>query len=640
LKTATKEHDLEALLLSEYLVTEEQMARARRIGARLQNPKPVGEVLVELGQLPRSEYDRVVRLYRSQLSTFEILREDGALNESALATYEEVKSRDPERTDRDILVGDGLVTEEQYLLAFASKHGIPFIEPEAGLVDASLLSKVSVPYLIRNRVLPFRVADGHLTVIMADPLDNNLVSELEKSYAMPVKTWCATSSSIVQTLETLESLQSGQEQDVTTTLQYYDIEEAAQEDESGEGAIRMVDYLLFQAIRHGASDLHVEPLETRIRVRIRVDGVIRTLTDLPSDLAGRITSRIKVLSAMDIAERRLHQDGRFFVKIEGREVDIRVSSYASTFGETLVLRLLDRRRGLMPLDKLGLEPRILTMVREVALRDSSGLVLVTGPTGSGKTTSMYSFVDYINDDNIKIITAENPVEYILEGTTQCSVREKTGPTFADSLRAIVRQDPDVIVVGEIRDGTTANLAVEAALTGHKVLSTFHTEDAVSAVVRLLDMGIEPFLVSSTLTCIIAQRLVRQICEQCRRPGRHSRKDLRYMGLDVSDLARLPAFEGAGCPECEQTGYRGRIGVYEVLLLNDDFRDAILQRASSKDLRVLARQLRGFLTLHEAGLLKVASGAATLADVANRVPRDPGARPLATLTEAAAMRGDQ
>jgi type IV pilus assembly protein PilB len=630
-------HELEELLLEEGLVDTNQLERARRIVARLQKSKPVGEVLVELGQLARSEMDRVVRLHRSKLSIARVLQEEGSLDNDGLEAYVKAKSLNPRQTDRQILVDGALVTEDQFLRALSTKHDIPYVEPDVSLVDTTLLSDVSIPYLMRNKALPFRMTDGHLNVIMSDPLDSALINELERMYRSPVQPCVAASSKIEEALETLERLRDVEGQDVSTTLQYREINEMPEDDDSGEGAIRIVDYLIYQAISLGASDLHIEPLQNKVRARVRVDGVLRQLTDLPSDFSPRVVSRVKVLAGMDIAERRLHQDGRFFVKADGREIDIRVSAYACVFGETLVLRLLDRNRGLIPLDSLGFEDRILALLREVVLRSSSGLVLVTGPTGSGKTTTMYSFIDYVKDDTLKVITCENPVEYTLDGTAQCSVNEKTGPTFADSLRAIVRQDPDIIVVGEIRDGQTANLAVEAALTGHKVLSTFHTEDAVTAVIRLLEMGVEPFLVASTLSCVVAQRLVRRICDHCRKPGEYAKSDLRFLGLSREDVRGFPLVEGAGCPECEGIGYRGRTGIHEVLLLTDDFRDAVLRRAASRELRRLARESHGFLTLQEDGLLKVAAGMTTLSELAKSVPRDPGARGLSAIQEVAAMR---
>ena len=632
--------EFENLLLAEGLATEEQLTRARRVSARLQEPKSVGEVLVDLGQLTRSEHDRLVHLYRSKLGIARVLFEDAVLDENGLTRYETAKSKKPNLAERDVLLGEGLVTEEQYLRALCARDNIPFMEPDVSLVDTSLLAKVSIPYLLRQRAMPLSVVDGHLNVVMSDPLNTAMIDELERTYGMTIKPCAAVTAKIEEALRTLEQLRDNAGMEVTTALQYKDIEETPGDDDAGEGAVAIVDHLLSKAIQMGASDLHIEPLEHKVRARVRVDGVLRHLTDLPNDFAPRILSRIKVIAHMDIAERRLHQDGRLFVNAEGRDVDIRVSSYASIFGETLVLRLLDRRRGLIPLDTLGFEPRILAMLREVVLRSSSGLILITGPTGSGKTTTMYSFVDFTRDDSLKVISCENPVEYMLDGTTQCSVNEKSGPTFADSLRAIVRQDPDVIVVGEIRDGATAELATESALTGHKVFSTFHTEDGVATVVRLLEMKVEPFLVASTLSCIIAQRLLRRICEKCRRPAEPSKRDLRFLGLNRDYLRGVPLLAGAGCPECGGTGYVGRMGIHEVILLDDDFRDAILQRASSKDLRKLAKKIPGFLTLEEDGLLKVAAGRTTLSELADNAPRDADLRDMSTVKEVAALRRDR
>jgi type IV pilus assembly protein PilB len=636
-KTHGKSVEFEDLLLSEGLVTEEQLTRARRVSARLQEPKSVGELLVDLGQLTRSEHDRLVRLYRSKLGIARVLFENAILDEEGLARYDAMKSGNPNRSERDILLGEGLVTEEQYLRALSAKHEIPFLEPDISLVDIALLTKVSVPYLLRQKAMPLRVVDGHLNVVMSDPLDAALIDELERTYGITVKPCAAVKAKIEEALRALERGRDTTKVEAATELNYKDVEEMPQDEDAGEGAVTIVDHLLSKAIETGASDLHIEPMETKVRARVRVDGVLHHLTDLPNDFAPRILSRIKVIAHMDIAERRLHQDGRFFVSADGRDVDIRVSSYASVFGETLVLRLLDRRRGLIPLDDLGFESRILAMLREIVLRSSSGLVLITGPTGSGKTTTMYSFVDFTRDDSLKVISCENPVEYVLDGTTQCSVNEKSGPNFTDSLRAIVRQDPDIIVVGEIRDGRTAELATESALTGHKVFSTFHTEDGVATVIRLLEMKVEPFLVASTLACIIAQRLVRRTCEACRRPVEPSKRDLRFLGLNRDYLRGVPLLEGAGCPKCGGTGYVGRIGIHEVLLLDDDFRDAILRRASSRDLRELAKRIPGFLTLEEDGLLKVAAGRTTLSELADNVLRDTDLRDIATIREVAALR---
>lgn len=625
---------LEDLLIAEGVVSEAQVERARRIAERLEEPRRAADLLVEMGQLSRSDFERVQALHRSTLSLVEILHEDGALDDAGVAAFLRAKDDNPGFDDRALLVDGGLVSEDRYLHALSSRHGIPLVEPEPSLVDISLLQKASLPYLIRHRVLPMGIAEGELMVVMADPLDTDTLAELERIYRQPVRPFCATEARVLDALHTLERVREGKPSDASAALQYREVREIDSGDVAGEGAVAIVDYLLLRAIQMRASDLHIEPQEDKVRVRVRVDGVLQQLTSLPASVAPSVVSRLKVLAGADIAERRLHQDGRINVVVDGREVDIRVSTYVSVHGETLVMRLLDRRRGLVPLDDLGFESRVGAALRDVALRTSSGLVLVTGPTGSGKTTTLYSFVDYINDPSIKVISCEDPVEYVLGGVTQCSVNQKVGPTFADSLRAIVRQDPDVVVVGEVRDPTTANLAVEAALTGHKVFSTFHTEDAVGAVVRLAEMDVEAFLVASTLSCVVAQRLVRKVCDKCRAAAEPSREDLRFLGLERADLDGLGFVAGTGCAACDNTGFKGRVGIHEVLLPDDDFKDAIVRRVPSKELRRLARALPVFLTLQEAGLLKAAAGATTLGEVVANAPRDTSARKPAVLREIA------
>jgi type IV pilus assembly protein PilB len=626
-------HSLEALLVREGAATPVQIERARRIAERMKRKVRPGEVLVEMGQVSRTEYERIARLHLSQLGLVQILDEYGAFDAAGRAAYEAARDKAPHATERSLLVENGLVTEEQFLQAVSIRYDIPYVEPEVGIADPSLLARTSFPYLVRHKVLPLHIGDGTLTAILADPLDAQLLSELERIFHVPVKPCCATEAKIVEALQSMV-LRDGKPKSEGASLQYREIHESQGHDATGEGAVAILDHLLLRAIQLRASDLHIEPLEKKLRVRVRVDGVMQGLTDLPADFAPQVISRVKVLANCDIAERRLHQDGRICVRVEGREVDIRVSTYASMYGETIVMRLLDRSRGLVPLEELGFEPRVLAQVRELVLRSASGLVLVTGPTGCGKTTTLYSFVDFINDPTVKTISCEDPVEFVLEGVTQCSVNQKTGPTFADSLKAIVRQDPDNIVVGEIRDGVTAALAVEAALTGHKVFSTFHTEDSVGAVVRLVDMGVEPFLVSSTLACIVAQRLVRRSCERCSVPGEASREDLRFLSLDRAALTGTTLMRSHGCPACGGTGFKGRVGIHEVLMPDDDFRDAILRRAPSKELRLLARKLQGFLSLQESGVLKAFQGMTTLTEIVGNAPRDPAPRPPAALREAA------
>ncbi len=626
--------DLESLLVEEGSVTPADLERARRIAGRMQNARRPAELLVETGRLARAEFERVVRLHRSRLGLIDLLREDSVLTDEQASDCLRARFDRPELSDRDLLVGSGLVSEEQYLLALSAKHDIPMVVPDIGLVDPALLAKASFPYLLRNQVLPLREADGQMVAIFADPLDLEVRAEIERIFQREVRPCCATGPRILEALRTLERLKEGKSKQPDSSLQYREIGEVAPRDASGEGAVAIVDYLMIRAVQLRASDLHIEPLEKKVRVRVRLDGVLQPLTDLPSGFAPQVISRVKVLAGADIAERRLHQDGRISVRVEGREVDIRVSSYVSVYGETLVLRLLDRQRGLVPLQELGFGARVLPVLRDEVLRTSSGLVLVTGPTGSGKTTTLYSCVDYVHRPDIKVISCEDPVEYVMDGVIQCSVNSDTGPTFADSLRAIVRQDPDVIVVGEIRDDETAALAVQCALTGHKVLSTFHTEDAVGALIRLKEMRLPPYLIASTVTGIVAQRLLRRVCPECAAPAEAGRDDLRFLGLTRQDVAGMALVAGRGCEACGHTGFRGRIGVHELLQPDDDLRDAILGQAPSKDLRRLARRRPAFTTLQEAGVLKAAEGLTTLAEVVANAPRDPEPRAYRAIREIA------
>ena len=484
------------------------------------------------------------------MSVVEILLERGQLTDGAVQTYEKAKLAKPSPTDRDILVGRSLVSEEQYLKALGTKLDIPYVEPEVGEVDTSLFEKVTFAYLLNHQVMPLREEDGQILLVLARPEDEGLIVEMERIFGRHARRLCSTGFRITEALRTLERLKGRPADANAFKVQYRELDRATEgTQEAGEEAIQLVDYLLSRAVQLGASDLHIEPSLNKIRVRVRIDGVLHHLTDLPIDFNSRITARIKILARMDVTEKRNHQDGKIHVKLEGSEVDIRVSSYVSVFGETIVMRFLQRDKGILPLEKVGFQPRAFSSLTEVALKASSGMVLLVGPTGSGKTTTLYSFIDHANDPTEKVITCEDPVEYVIDGIVQCSVNSETGPTFPDSLRAIVRQDPDTIVVGEIRDKVTASLAIESALTGHKVFSTFHTEEAVGAYVRILEMGIESFLVASTLSAVVAQRLVRVLCPECKVPHRPNAAELRFLRLERSDLTGVELFGPGGCEKC-------------------------------------------------------------------------------------------
>ncbi len=635
--TALDVDSLVAALVQSGALKPASVDRATRIRARMESPPPLHEVLIEMGELTRDQLEVVARRRRTRMSLPEILVEDGAMDAAAEVIFRESKAKDPGLSDRDALIDGGLINEEQFLRALGSKLDIPFVEPEIGEIQTDLYRKIPFAYLLKNLVLPLRVDDNKLLVTVAHPEDYALIGEIERTFGMSARPFCSTRFRITETLRTLERLRGKPVEGDSYKIQYRDVDRANDsKQESGEEAVQLVDYLLARAVEMGASDLHIEPSPSKIRVRVRVDGVLHHLTDLPIDFTARVIARIKILARADVTEKRLHQDGKIHVKSGGREIDIRVSTYISIFGESIVMRLLDRARGILPIERLGFNPHTLSTLRDV-LGSSSGLVLTVGPTGSGKTTTLYSFIQHANDPTKKVITCEDPVEYTIDGIVQCSVNSKTGPTFADSLRAIVRQDPDTIVVGEIRDAVTAHLAAEATLTGHKVFSTFHTEEAVGAFVRLLEMGMEPFLVASTLTAVIAQRLVRKLCPECRVPYRPSAAELRVLCLTREETDGIQLHRSKGCPACSGTGFKGRVAIHEVLVPDDAFRDAVLTRTTSATLRELARTRPEFLTLQEDGVLKAASGITSLSEIIEGAPRDTAARSLDELRRIARSR---
>jgi type IV pilus assembly protein PilB len=382
----------------------------------------------------------------------------------------------------------------------------------------------------------------------------------------------------------------------------------------------IVDALLREAVEAGASDIHIEPMVDRIGVRFRVDGVLNPVRKVEKELGLPLSSRLKILAKADIAERRRHQDGRFLFDTGTQELDIRASFYVTVHGEAIVLRLLNNQAQLVDLNNLGMTPRVLRDFVDNVLGAPCGVVLVTGPTGSGKTTTLYSCVNHINNSDISIITAEHPVEYVIDGITQCSIDPSIDVTFEESLRHIVRQDPDVIVIGEIRDNFSAEAAIQAALTGHKVLTTFHTEDSIGGLLRLMNMDIEAFLISSTVVSVVAQRLLRKICPNCVEDYAPTSQDLRRLGYGQRDLAGAKFRTGRGCEACRHTGYSGRLGVYEVLILNEAVRNAILERQTSHAIRNISIEAAGLLTLIEDGVLKAAQGQTTLEEVIRVLPR--------------------
>jgi type IV pilus assembly protein PilB len=616
------------ILVEEGLLTEEQVARALRIQGRLEDKKPLATLVVELGWVSRPRVDDALRRHRRELSVDGILVEKGLATPAQLVAAQEAVKLLHGRTPGQHLVELGAVPERAYLEAYCEKHDLPFVDVDISLVSTPVLEKVSLRYLTRHRVLPLSVQDGKLNVVADGEDRRDVLAELSRLYGVPTSVCIGEPAKIAAVLALLAEGKTAAKAG-GGTIQYHDLAEAH---DGGKAAAEIVDAVLARGIREGASDIHVEPMQSKVRVRFRVDGSLVHVTDYPASYAPSIISRIKVLAQADIAERRIHQDGRLYVRSGAEDVDLRASFYVTVFGENAVLRILRKAKALVGLERMGFPPATLQTFVQDVLEPATGVVLVTGPTGSGKTTTLYAAVERLNDQTKKIITCEDPVEYIIDGITQCSVANRAGVTFVDSLKAIVRQDPDVILIGEIRDRESASMAVQSALTGHKVLTTLHTEDSVNALVRLVEMDVEPYLIASTVTAVLAQRLVRSQCPQCRADYTPTPHELRALSLPREEVAGYALTRGRGCPHCFYTGYRGRTGVYELLVMDDGLREAIVQKRPAHELRRLAFESPGFICLQEDGIAKALRGETTFSEVAENCPRSKTVRPLARLLE--------
>jgi general secretion pathway protein E len=513
--------------------------------------------------------------------------------------------------------------------ALAGAYDLPFAADLATAdVDGELLDRLPMQYARRNAVLPLRCDDDELVVAMADPRTLGPLDDLRVLYGRPVHAVVVPADVLAEAINRAYDRASGSAAELMDDLDEERLDLIATELEeprdlldTGDEApiIRLVNSLLFQAVKDRASDIHIEPFERALTVRFRIDGILYDVISPPKRFQAVIISRVKIMAGLNIAEKRLPQDGRLRTKVAGRDIDVRVSVIPTAYGERVVLRLLDRSSTLLGMEELGLNGRNLTLVGRL-VHQSHGIILVTGPTGSGKTTTLYAALSTINSSERNIITIEDPIEYQLDGVGQMQVNPKIDLTFANGLRSILRQDPDVIMVGEIRDGETAEIAIQAALTGHLVFSTLHTNDSASAVTRLVEMGTEPFLVSSSVIAVMAQRLVRRVCDACRRTVHPDQGTLAEIGLLPSAIAGRTIYAGgAGCDACKQTGYRGRTGIHELLVIDDDVRALIMKSADAAAIR-RAATLGGMLTLRQDGAAKVLVGETTIEEVL-RVTQD-------------------
>ncbi len=556
----------------------------------------------------------------------QILIDLGLIDEQQLATMLE------EQPMRGGLLGKlgvslGFYTDEQLGEALAEQWSTTFVTLYDRQIPPDVAKLISEPMAQLYRVIPLELSGNRLTVASADPQNIQVADELRTFLGYDIHICVATEPEIQKAIEKLYSSQTESVESLVDDLEADDELAAAAAAAGRDGVTdltsvealaesapvrKLLNMVLLLAIRDGASDIHFEPFETEFRIRLKADGVLQEMVPPPRHLAFAITTRIKVMANLDIAERRMPQDGRIELTVGGHPVDLRVSVLPTLFGESVVMRVLDRGVVSLDLEKVGMEAAMLRKFREVIMRPN-GIVLVTGPTGSGKTTTLYSALSELNHVEDKLITTEDPVEYDIDGIIQVPIDAEIGNTFANILRSILRQDPDRILVGEIRDVETAEIAVQASLTGHMVFSTLHTNDAPSTVTRLRDMGVPPFLITATVEAILAQRLVRRICANCREevvPGADVLADLE---LTTDQAVGKKFYRGRGCERCNRTGYKGRLGLFELLIMNDELRDMIMRNASTEDLRDAARRA-GMVTLRDSGLEGVFGGATTAEEV--------------------------
>jgi type IV pilus assembly protein PilB len=553
----------------------------------------------------------------------QILVDLGYLTEDQLWDVLEEQKQSPGEIIGQVAIRMGLVTDVQVTEALAEQWGMPVVNLAETTIPPNVLEIVPQTMADIYKIMPVSLKNNVLTVAMADPqnvaaLDDlrnflgydvrGAVSNLHDVEEAVARHYADKEDSIEQVIDQLKEAGLDQESNEDLPFDLASDEEIA----SAAPVRKLLNMVLLLAIKDQASDIHFEPFEDEFKIRVRADGVLYEMVPPPRHLANAITTRIKVMAELDIAERRLPQDGRIELNVGGNSVDLRVSVLPTMFGESVVLRILDRTVVQLDLNKIGMDATNLRRFRQI-IRNPNGIVLVTGPTGSGKTTTLYSALNELNEISTKVITTEDPIEYEIDGLIQVPVNPDIEVTFANVLRAILRHDPDIILVGEIRDYETAEIAIQSALTGHLVFSTLHTNDAPTAITRLRDMGVQPFLITATLEAILAQRLVRKICTECRTEFDPSDELLMELQLPIDQARQYSFYYGKGCARCNNSGYKGRTGIYELLEITDDVRDMITSDASVDDIRNFART-QGMTTLREAGLKLIFDGVTTIDEV--------------------------
>ncbi len=568
--------------------------------ADIEKPRamPFGERLVKLGKIKPADLERALR------AQVEINQPLGS-----------------------VLVRLGVLTEQEVAVVLSRHLDVALALTKDYPLEPLTDLGISVNYMRSSEIVPLYEQDGILTLAMSDPVDEFARQALEMAAGRPIRPLLGLPSEIRAHIERLYSATDAKDEDefeITSHDDSMDDIEHLKDMASEAPVIRIVNQIMTQAMSMRASDIHIEPFESHLKVRYRIDGVIHEVESPPQQMTAAVLSRVKLMARLNIAERRLPQDGRIQLKAQGKEIDMRVSTVPTMHGESVVMRLLDKHSVKLDLNSLGFTIENYDRIQK-ELAQPHGVVLVTGPTGSGKTTTLYSALTQMNTPENKVLTVEDPVEYELEGINQIQANPKIGLTFSDALRSIVRQDPDIIMIGEMRDVETARIAIQSALTGHLVLSTIHTNDAASGITRLLDMGIEDYLITSTVNCILAQRLVRRLCPQCREPHTVLPEIVEELGLrQYQPEGEMRMWHAKGCHACGQTGYKGRSAIHEVLVMDDAIRRQVLKHEDAGVIQEQARQ-GGMRTMYEDGLMKALRGVTTLEEVlrvAEETPNGP------------------
>ncbi len=618
-ETKTEEEKLGKIifyLLKGNHLTKENINYAKRIQKKLQPPKQLLEVLKELEYVDDEKINLAIKVNRDNFKVGTLLVELGLITredlDKALGIQYEEKNK---RKLGDILIDSRIIDEKSMVEMLSLQMGFPFLEPEFLDLDQELFSQVPYKLFMQNKFIPVKMVGEKVLVAFSDPLHKPTVDSARKIFKRDVEIGISKKDSIDFAIQKMIREENKDKKPLTM------------DDES---IVGIVNTIIINAIRAKASDIHIEPMHDRFRVRFRIDGIMHHIKDYSKDMMPLIASRIKILTELDIAEKRRHQGGRIDFEFGEYKVDLRVSTYVTVHGEKIVFRLINKMDSLLKVEELGMPPRMFDSFVVRSLHAPSGVTIVTGPTGSGKTSTVYSCIDYLNTPEHSIITAEDPVEYVIDGIGQCSINEKVNLTFEETLRHIVRQDPDIIVIGEIRDFFSADVAVQAALTGHQVLSTFHTEDSIGALIRLINMKIEPFLIASTINCVLAQRLLRRVCPNCKTKHTPGPSELKLLGYNGGELSGGTFYKGKGCGNCRQTGYVGRVAVHEMLLPDEHVRDAVLRNETTHVLRKVSIESAGLVTLFENGIFKAAKGITTIDEILRCLPRLTLPRPYAEI----------